>query len=284
MYVIYKKNFKLKMNNDIPLVAYIAYEPFGFEYFQKFLDNYNNYRSGKDHDLLICFKNFQSELQIKEWKEKINIKFVEFYEKDKPNDYDIGSYFRIAEQYPERTILFIGSHTRPIINDWLKLFFKNFRKNRVIGATASYASLSSQFLNFYYDNHSKYQQFKWGIYHLFNVKLFPNPHLRTNCFMIKGNDFLKLNFNRKKFLNKIETNYFEGGRRSLTNQLKKKGFEVLLLNSDGELFEIKDWKKSKTYCLGNQEKLIFIDNRTKEYQDANDVERKKFRKFTWGID
>ena len=42
-----------------PIVAYVAYEPFGIEYLNRFLDKYNQFSSGLDHDLLICFKQFR---------------------------------------------------------------------------------------------------------------------------------------------------------------------------------------------------------------------------------
>jgi hypothetical protein len=60
----------------------------------------------------------------------------------------------------------------------------------------------------------------------------------------------------------------------LTNQLRNKGFDILLINSDGSAYRIKDWKLNKTYYLVNQEKLIIKDNRTDVYEKSNEIKKK----------
>ena len=47
-------------STDKPIVAYIAYEPYGIEYLERFIKHYNNFNSGYEHDLLICFKQFEN--------------------------------------------------------------------------------------------------------------------------------------------------------------------------------------------------------------------------------
>ena len=74
-----------------PVVAYVAYEPFGFEYLSRFLERYKKFPSGLDHDLLICFKQFKNKELIEIWK-KIEVPFIEFDDSNQPNDFDIGSY------------------------------------------------------------------------------------------------------------------------------------------------------------------------------------------------
>ena len=268
--------------NEKPLVAYIAYEPYGIEYLEKFIKCYEKFNSGYEHDLLICFKQFDDR-KISQWEQKIKIDYLKFDDSGQDNDFDIGSYFRIAEKYPNRYILFLDTHTRPNTNNWLKIFTNHYQRKSIVGATASYASLSSQFLNFYYTQHTKFQQLRWGLKHLINVKLFPNPHIRTTGFFMKASDLLSLKFDRSKFIKKIETNYFEGGRNGLSNISVKNGFELLLVNSDDKVFKVKDWTKSQTFSIENQEKLILIDNRTEEYSNSSDKEKLKRTKFCWGI-
>ena len=266
-----------------PIVAYIAYEPYGFNYLERFLKGYSKYSSGYDHELLICFKQFGSKEIIHKWKKKINVKFTEFDDSNNPNDFDIGSYFRIAKNFPKKHILFLDTHTRPNCNNWLKIYVNHYKENTLLGATGSMSSLSSQFLKlFYKGKHSVFQQIRWGIHHLKRVQLYPNPHIRTTAFFLNARDLLSLDFDTKKFVKKIETNYFEGGRDGLSNKLLKKGFKLLVVNSDNKSFDIPDWKKSQTFYLQKQEKLIFIDNRTEEYHKSNEIEREKMRKFTWG--
>jgi len=264
-----------------PIVVYLAYEPFGIKFLKNFIKNYEKFPSGFEHELVICFKGFNKK-KLKEWENSIKIGYVKFDDSNQKNDFDIGSFLRIAKKYSNRYILFLGTYTKPITRNWLKIFLNHYKKNSLVGATASYASLSSMFFNFFFDQHSKFQQIKWGLKHLFYVKLFPNPHIRTTGFFIKSQDLLNLNFDIDKFTNKINTNYFESGRKGLSRKLIKNGFDLILVNSDNESFKIDEWKKSKTFCMENQEKLIFSDNRTEEYENSSTNEKLKRSKFCWG--
>lgn len=268
-----------------PIVTYIAYEPYGKNFLLRFIEKYKKYQSGYDHDLVICFKQFKNKDAIEQWENIIiqeNIKFIKFDDSSQINDFDIGSYFRLSEFFSERYILFLNTHCRPNSNNWLKIFLNHYKNRSVVGAFASMASLSSQFLNFSFDQHSKFQQIRWGLKHFLHVKLFPNPHIRTTGFFIKAEDLLALNIDRKKLIKKIYSNYFEGGRLGLSNQLLKKGFKLILVNSDDKSFSIDKWKYSETYNLGSQKKLLFIDNRTEEYEKANDLEKNKRTNQCWG--
>ena len=268
-----------------PIVAYIAYEPYGKNYLLRFIKKYKKYQSGYDHDLVICFKQFKSKDSIEEWENimiKENIKFIRFDDNSKINDFDIGSYFRISEFFSNRYILFLNTHCRPNSNNWLKIFLNHYENKSVVGAFASMSSLSSQFLNFFFNQHSKFQQIRWGLKHFLHVKLFPNPHIRTTAFFIKAENLLELNINRKKLIKKINTNYFEGGRLGLSSQLLKKGFKLILVNSDDKSFSIDRWKYSETFCLGEQKKLLFTDNRTEEYEKSSTQEKLRRSKFCWG--
>ncbi len=270
------------MITEKPLVAYIAYEPLGINYLKVFLKYYEKFDSGHDHDLLICFKQFKSKNNIIDWEKNIKIKYLKFDDSNNLNDFDIGSYFRIAKKYSNRHILFLNTYTRPNTDNWLKIFINNYNKKIVLGATGSLSSLPSLFFNFFFKQHSKIQQIKWGIKHLLHVKLFPNAHLRTTGFFIQAEDLLTLNFDTNKFTKKIETNYFEGGRNGLSNRLIRKGYKLKLVNSDNKSFDISDWKFSQTFYLGNQEKLIFRDNMTDDYNNSNLEEQKKRALYAWG--
>jgi hypothetical protein len=271
------------MDHQKPMVMYLAYEPYGIGYLKKFLKNYKKFNSGYEHELLICFKKFNNIKNIKKWSKIVPFKFTKFIDEEIENDFDIGSYFRVAKKFKNRRILFLNTHTIPLVNNWLYFFVENYEKNSVIGATGSYASIPSIFFQFYFKQHTKFQQIKWGLKHMFKVKLFPNPHIRTTGFFMSAKDFLSLDINKNKLIKKIETNYFEGGRNGMSQQLISRGFKLLIINSDGKKFLIPDWPKSLTYCCKHQEKLIFGDNRTNEYADANKEIKNKLKKIVWGI-
>ena len=71
---------------------------------KKFLDNYTKITSGLDHDLLICFKLLNKN-KIDNLKIFLkNIKYVEYIDSSDVNDYDFGSYKRIANDFSDRNI------------------------------------------------------------------------------------------------------------------------------------------------------------------------------------
>ena len=93
-------------NNTLkPIVVYLACKPLGIEYLKSFVKNYKYFDSGYDHDLIICFKQFGNYKELDPWKKEISLKFIEFYDDNIQMDYDIGSYLRIAKNYPKRKIL-----------------------------------------------------------------------------------------------------------------------------------------------------------------------------------
>ena len=264
-----------------PIIVYLSYGGFGIDPILKFIKQYHLFESGTEHELQICLKNHKQS-SINFVKENINVKCNFIIDDFQNNDYDIGSYFRIAKKFPNRNILFIGTHSYPIKKNWLKIFVDNYVANSILGPSGSCSSISSQHLSFYYKKHSKFQQFRWGLKHFLKVKLFPNPHLRTNCFFLNTDDFLSLKVNNKKFEKKIETNYFESGRGSMTNQFLKRGFKIFVVNSDNKKFEISDWYKSETFCMDAQNKLIISDKQSRIFDVANDQEKKRIMQDCWG--
>ena len=248
-----------------------------FKTFLKFLNNYRKFRPGVTHKLIICFKNL-NKTERTNFKNKIkNISYIEYIDTNKLNDFDLGSYFRIAKEYKKAIFLFLSGHCYPIKNDWLKLFKKHYRANTIIASTGSYESMHSLPFNIR-NNFLKNIYFKLIL--LINFYKFPNPHFRTSCFMISANNLLKYQFNSIR--KKLDTNIIESGKKSLTNFFKKKNIKIYIVNSDGKLFLEKEWKHSETYAFKNQTKLIISDNRTRKYYKLTNIEKKNKEIIVWG--
>ena len=111
---------------------------------------------------------------------------------------------------------------------------------------------------------------------------FPNPHLNTSSFLIKGedlNDYLK----GKKFNTKYETWKLESGFNSLTNNFKRKGYNLIVVNSDGHKFNEDKWMLSETFHFKNQSKSLISDKHSRKYLKLSKVDRLKSQKAVWGI-
>lgn len=199
----------------------------------------------------------------------------------KLNDYDFGSYYRIALKYSDYQILFLNSHSAPEKKDWLKIISKFANKKTLIGSTASFSSFASN--SFFRHKNENYLTFlKKILLSNFYFSKFPNPHIRTSNFMLYGNEFLKFMENNKITMNKFDTHIIESGKRGLTNYFLKKGFGIFIVNSDSKKFKLNLTFKSQTFCTNNQNKLLISDKHSRLFNDYNFIEKKKMMKRVWG--
>ena len=75
------------------------------------------------HDLLICFKNFKKDDPIFDFDQLKELKHIKF-DNNNFNDFDWGSYERIAKTYSDKIIFFMNCHSYPVKNNWLKLLLR----------------------------------------------------------------------------------------------------------------------------------------------------------------
>ena len=110
---------------------------------------------------------------------------------------------------------------------------------------------------------------------------FPNPHLRTNGFMLARTDFLAL---QPRFLRtKLNAWLFESGRCSLTRQMLTRGWDVRVVARDGSTFGPGDWIKSNTFWQSRQENLLIHDNRTIAYERGDTALQTQWSWAAWGV-
>ena len=266
------------MIND-PIVFYLFTKYDEEKSLIDFQNNYLNFNSGFNHKLTICYKLINQQ-KIDFLNKKLDrIKFNVFIDPHDKNDFDFGSYKRFSEKNINRDILFLNSHSYPICNDWLKKLMKFKDENTLIGTSASYESLYSSIKlkkrYFYFSYLIKKNRFKK------NFSRFPNPHVRTSSFFIRGKHLLDY-IKEKKINNKEDTWKIESGIDSLTNYFKNKKFSVYVVNSDGEKFSENMWKFSETYNYLSQNKSIISDKHTRKYLHSNKIDQKSAQIKCWG--
>lgn len=249
--------------NDQPIVCYLYTSFDQIDSIENFKYHYKKHISGYNHKLIICFK-LLNKLQITKIINMIkDLKFEIFIDDIEENDFDFGSYKRVSEKYINRDIFFLNSHSYPICDNWLKSLMKYKEKNNLIGASGSYESMLTS-INF----KKKYKILSY-LFRLYKFRKsfpnFPNPHLRTSCFLINSEIFLDYMIN-KKIKSKFDAWKIESGFNSLTNYFKSKNYNIFVVNSKGEKFLEKEWKISNTYCYLDQENLIISDKHTRNYQ------------------
>ena len=272
------------MNNLISekiLVCYLITKFDNENILLTFLQNYTNFNSGYPHELLICFKQLNNE-KINSFRKLLNnIEYTEYIDNHSNNDFDLGSYSRVATGNPSRHIFFLNSYSYPVCENWLNKIIINYEEKSILATSASYESLLSSIKLKKFYKLISYTIKLLNYKRIFNP--FPNPHIRTTGFFMKGSEYSQ--FMRNKFINsKIDAWKIESGKKSLTNYFKKLNFNIYVINSDGKKFSEKEWKKSQTYNYLDQSKSIISDRHTRKYHSLNKAEKLKFQTNAWGRD
>jgi hypothetical protein len=114
---------------------------------------------------------------------------------------------------------------------------------------------------------------------LYEYGRYPNPHLRSNAFMIERARFLALH--TPSFARKSGAYRFESGRRSMTRQIMAQGLRPVVVDRDGAIYDIPEWKAASTYWVDRQANLIAADRRTNQYADGSEDRRTRLRDYAW---
>ena len=266
------------MNKKI-LVCYLFTSFDNKQSFINFLKHYKINTAGANHSLLICFKllNKQKILFFRNLLK--DIKYIEFIDPILFNDFDFGSYKRVSERYRSHTIFFLNSHSYPLKKNWLKKLLYYYKEKTLIGTSASNESLLTslkfkkihKIISFLI----KFIRFKK------KFKTFPNPHIRTSSFLIKGADFISF-IKNKKITSKEDAWFIESGLGGLTNYFKRKNYNIFVINSDGLKFTENNWKLSETYNYLKQSKSLISDKHTRKYLKLSNQKRIFSSYNSWG--
>lgn len=115
--------------------------------------------------------------------------------------------------------------------------------------------------------------------HLLPYAPYPNPHVRTNAFMVERERFLALAV--RSFRTKFHVYRFESGLNSLTSQIIAQGLKAVVVDREGDVYEPAEWKASATYWIDDQRNLIAADNRTRDYSEGTPLDRALLRAHAW---
>jgi hypothetical protein len=109
---------------------------------------------------------------------------------------------------------------------------------------------------------------------------FPNPHLRTNGFMIARDLLLELDWPRPR--SKAAAWRLESGGLSISRQVWGRGLDVRVVGRAGVVYPAERWRESATFRSGGQANLLVADNRTRQYDDASPAMRAHLERLAWG--
>ncbi|MET4186695.1 hypothetical protein ABIB94_008837 [Bradyrhizobium sp. JR7.2] len=108
---------------------------------------------------------------------------------------------------------------------------------------------------------------------------FPNPHIRTNAFMMRRPVFLEVL--PPTLATKEDCFEFESGHTSMTNSVVRRGLHAVVVGDDGKAYHSSEWSSSKTFRSGAQENILVSDNRTRAFETMLPARKKLYEHWTW---
>lgn len=109
---------------------------------------------------------------------------------------------------------------------------------------------------------------------------FPNPHIRSNGFMVKRLDLLTW---FPRIAPTKQASYgFESGPDSLPARVLRGGRRLALVDRNGVAWDRDRWAASGTFRLGKQAGIMIGDNQTRAFDTFSAPERAVHEMMTWG--
>lgn len=251
-------------------VVYLVWPPMGTEPLHRFAASYREYSAGLDHRLLFVLKGASTAViaaQVRALAAELGAEHIQVPATGR----DLHTYRLVAERISCDALCLLNSSSQILGRGWLRMLADALAQPSVglVGATGSFESALSAaprplrpFLR------SRYPPF-------------PNPHVRTNAFMLRRDLMLELDWppgagGKRRALE------LESGFRGVTRQVQARGLRTLVVGRDGRAYAPAEWPNSCTFRSGTQENLLVADNRTRQYDNAPGPRRSELARFAWG--
>lgn len=283
----------------------------GIEPFDRFMRSYEMHDAGVEHELVIIFKGFGDKGDLGPFRERMagHGSLREIVVGDE--GFDMGAYLSAALALGHERLCFVNSFAEVLADRWLGILDEALTEpgTGIAGATGSWASHRSA---------AAYLIGLGGVYRqvlgprrvgrpalasvagdpekvskfprlgaaaglpeeLLMFPGFPDPHLRTNAFLISRKLFLSLK--TRPPTSKRGAYRFEAGYRGITRQVLNRGLEARLATRDGRSLPVADWPEAECYWQGTQRDLLVADNQTRLYEEAPLVTQQVLAAFAWG--
>lgn len=282
------------LSTEIGLV-HLVWVPVGVEPLIRFLASYREHGCGVEHELIVVFNGARNPSELEPF--QALLKGVEHRSVQTPAPVpDIPAYLEATRRFRCKYYCFVNSYS--LINDpeWLAKLHTHASSDNVglVGASGSWESLYSSVADY---------AFRWlprvlrprpiaGWIRMEALRPirarrmkphfqpFPNPHVRSNTFMIRRDVLLRLKVG--PLPTKLDAHRFESGLEGLSRQVSQCGLAMLVVGRDGVGYPPESWPQSRTFRIAKQENLLVSDNRTREYLEADHVVQALLREITWG--
>lgn len=231
---------------------------------ERFAASYAGHEAGVAHRLCVVFKGFDTAAAQDQARRALSaLPHAEIAVADA--GFDLGAYAAAARQADAARLCFLNTGSEVLCHDWLaKLSVAHDQDGAgLVGATGSFESLQGDAPPFD------------------TFGAFPNPHLRSNAFMVARDLFLDLT-KGAVFGDKADAYLFESGPQSMTRRVLERGRQVLVVGRNGRFYPPRWWPLSDTFRQGTQHNLLVGDNQTRAFDALKWPEKRQVSLQTWG--
>jgi hypothetical protein len=249
------------------VVVHLVWGPLGLEPVDRFVAAYRAYDAGAPHRLLVVLNGFGAGDDASAVRERFAALDVHELRLESPC-IDLAAYRRAIDEVDAAWLLFLNSYSEPLDDGWLAKPLEHLSRPGVglVGATASYEGTPAGITERLLRRRA--------------ICRFPNPHIRTNAFMLAGPLARELDWGDVR--SKRRAWALENGPRSLTSQVRARGLDAVVVGRDGKAYPRDQWRAAAVFRAGGQENLLVSDNRTREYAEATPARRRELERLAWG--
>lgn len=254
---ILRENDAASLRCDLPdtAVVHLLRQCNPPEAFVRFIESYRRNAESLPHDLIVIFKGFGVGEDAWALEALAGIRFQRVDCLDA--EFDLGPYLHFGRSLPYRYFCFLNSFSYILAENWLtklSVALRELPHAGVVGATGNWQSM-------------------------FSDMPFPNPHIRTNSFLISKELLCQLR--SWPMREKLDCYRFESGANGLTNQILRRGLEPYVVDCHGRGWRKEQWNLSRTLRSCDQECLLVADSSTDAYQFGSPRRRRKLMRFAW---
>lgn len=237
----------------------------------------------KKSNMYIILKGFSNSDKLPKFLKNFN----KIYLKDEY--FDLGSYYLASKNSNAKNFIFFNSNTIINYKGWFKVMTSAQKKYNLDLVGSSCSNETHAFSVPLYKNENIFFFFIKLVYRFFfrfknslKFKSYPNPHIRTNGFLVNRKKFNSFFSDNGLPLNKSDTYVIESGYNSLINYIKDKK-KYAVVNKLGNIFFEKDFVKSKTFTNMSHKYNLFLDNQICELKSLSTKNYERVIHDIWRI-
>jgi hypothetical protein len=249
-------------------LVHLVWAPLGPSPLASFLESYRRHPAGVTHQLLVVFNGFRAGTDLGPWRELLaGVEHEELALESRL--LDLAAYRESAARVPAERYCFLNSYSVVLASGWLGHLERHVRSAGV-GLVGVAGSLESLYTHAPFFLRRRRRDFP----------PFPNPHIRSNGFMLERELLLSLDWTGPR--RKLDAWRLESGKRSITRQVLERGLQALVVGRDGAAYSPEHWRESATFRVGDQPNLLIADNRTRQWEGYSAAKRRRYAEMTWG--